>query len=152
MDTIAVIPKTTLRLVDAITLIVGLMVSAGIFEMPALVAANTGTTWGVIRVWLMGGVVSLLGALCYAELATTYPQVGGNYYYLKRAFGQPIAVLFAWARMTVIQTGAIALLAFVFGRSLLALVFSVLLELAAPNYVTLQRKLQVLLLASTTGT
>lgn len=115
VGTIAVVPKPTLRLVDAIALIVGLVIGAGIFETPALVAANTGTTWGVIRVWLMGGVVSLLGALCYAELATTYPHVGGSYYYLKRAFGQPIAVLFAWARMTVIQTGSIALLAFVFG-------------------------------------
>lgn len=100
---------------DAIALIVGLVIGAGIFETPALVAANTGTVSGVIHVWLIGGVISLLGALCYAELATAYPHVGGNYYYLKRAFGQPIAVLFAWARMTVIQTGSIALLAFVFG-------------------------------------
>jgi len=108
-------PKPSITLIDAIALIVGLVIGAGIFETPALVAANTGTVGGVIGVWLMGGVVSLLGALCYAELATTYPHVGGNYYYLKRAFGQPIAVLFAWARMTVIQTGSIALLAFVFG-------------------------------------
>ncbi|MEG4352293.1 amino acid permease [Microcoleus sp. LAD1_D3] len=108
-------PKPSITLIDAIALIVGLVIGAGIFETPALVAANTGTVGGVIGVWLIGGVVSLLGALCYAELATTYPHVGGNYYYLKRAFGQPIAVLFAWARMTVIQTGSIALLAFVFG-------------------------------------
>lgn len=112
---IAVAPKPTLGLVDAIALIVGLVIGAGIFETPALVAARTGTVSGVMQVWLLGGVVSFLGALCYAELATTYPHVGGNYYYLKRAFGQPIAVLFAWARMTVIQTGSIALLAFVFG-------------------------------------
>uniref|UniRef100_A0A832GZY8 Amino acid permease n=1 Tax=Oscillatoriales cyanobacterium SpSt-402 TaxID=2282168 RepID=A0A832GZY8_9CYAN len=108
-------PKPSLTLVDAIALIVGLVIGAGIFETPALVASNIETTGGVIWIWLMGGVVSFLGALCYAELATTYPHVGGNYYYLKRAFGQPIAVLFAWARMTVIQTGSIALLAFVFG-------------------------------------
>lgn len=108
-------PKPSITLIEAIALIVGLVIGAGIFETPALVAANTGTVGGVIGVWLIGGVVSLLGALCYAELATTYPHVGGNYYYLKQAFGQPIAVLFAWARMTVIQTGSIALLAFVFG-------------------------------------
>ena len=108
-------PKPSIALMDAIALIVGLVIGAGIFETPALVAANTGTVSGVIHVWLIGGVISLLGALCYAELATAYPHVGGNYYYLKRAFGQPIAVLFAWARMTVIQTGSIALLAFVFG-------------------------------------
>ncbi len=108
-------PQPTLVLADAIALIVGLVIGAGIFETPALVAANTGTTSGVIQLWLIGGAVSLLGALCYAELATAYPHVGGNYYYLKRAFGSPVAVLFAWARMTVIQTGSIALLAFVFG-------------------------------------
>ncbi len=108
-------PRHSLTLLDAIALIVGLVIGAGIFETPALVAANTGTFGGVMQVWLIGGVISFLGALCYAELATTYPHVGGNYYYLKRAFGQPIAVLFAWARMTVIQTGSIALLAFVFG-------------------------------------
>lgn len=108
-------PKPSIALGDAIALIVGLVIGAGIFETPALVASNMETAGGVIWVWLLGGVVSLLGALCYAELATTYPHVGGNYYYLKRAFGQPIAVLFAWARMTVIQTGSIALLAFVFG-------------------------------------
>jgi amino acid transporter len=59
--------------------------------------------------------MSLVGALCYAELATAYPHAGGNYYYLQRAFGNNLAFLFAWARMTVIQTGSIALLAFVFG-------------------------------------
>lgn len=108
-------PKPSLSLVDAIALIVGIVIGAGIFETPALVAANSSSAGAVIQAWIMGGVVSLIGALCYAELATTYPHVGGNYYYLQRAFGQPIAVLFAWARMTVIQTGSIALLAFVFG-------------------------------------
>jgi amino acid transporter len=101
--------------VDAIAIIVGLVIGAGIFETPALVASSTGSVGGVLWVWVIGGVVSLLGALCYAELATTYPHVGGNYYYLKRGFGSSIAILFAWARMVVIQTGSIALLAFVFG-------------------------------------
>jgi amino acid transporter len=108
-------PKPSLRLVDAIALIVGLVIGAGIFETPALVAANAESQSSVLLVWLFGGLVSLIGALCYAELATTYPNVGGSYAYLKQAFGHPTAVLFAWARMTVIQTGSIALLAFVFG-------------------------------------
>lgn len=109
------VPNPSLKLVDAIALIVGLVIGAGIFETPALVANNVESGRGVIWIWLIGGAISFLGALCYAELATTYPHVGGNYYYLKRAFGQPIAVLFAWARMTVIQTGSIALLAFILG-------------------------------------
>lgn len=108
-------PKPSLRLVDAIALIVGLVIGAGIFETPALVAANADSQRAVLQAWGIGGAISFIGALCYAELATTYPYVGGSYDYLKRAFGQPIAILFAWARMSVIQTGSIALLAFVFG-------------------------------------
>ncbi|MCU0547026.1 MAG: amino acid permease [Oscillatoriaceae cyanobacterium Prado104] len=107
--------KSTLSLFDAIALIVGLVVGAGIFETPSFVAANASSTQMALLAWVLGGVMSLIGALCYAELATTYPHPGGNYYYLKRAFGSPIAFLFAWTRMSVIQTGSIALLAFVFG-------------------------------------
>jgi basic amino acid/polyamine antiporter, APA family len=108
-------PQPSLRLVDAIALIVGLVIGAGIFETPALVAANADSQRDVLQVWALGGAISFIGALCYAELATTYPYIGGSYDYLKRAFGLPIAILFAWARMSVIQTGSIALLAFVFG-------------------------------------
>lgn len=108
-------PKPSLTLPDAVSLIVGIVIGAGIFETPALVASQAGSDIAVLLFWLMGGVISLVGALCYAELATVYPDVGGVYYYLKRAFGRGVAFLFAWARMTVIQTGSIALLAFVFG-------------------------------------
>ncbi|MEA5604616.1 APC family permease [Nostoc sp. UHCC 0252] len=108
-------PKPSLTLPDAVALIVGIVIGAGIFQTPALVAKEAGSDIAVLILWLIGGVVSLVGALCYAELATVYPDVGGVYYYLKRAFGRGVAFLFAWARMTVIQTGSIALLAFVFG-------------------------------------
>jgi len=108
-------PPSLLGLGDAIALIVGIVIGAGIFETPTLVAANLSSAQAVIGAWVLGGVISLVGALCYAELATTYPHVGGSYHYLKRAFGQRLATLFAWARMTVIQTGSIALLAFVLG-------------------------------------
>jgi amino acid transporter len=107
--------KPTLSLSDAIAMIVGLVIGAGIFETPSLVAENVGSTRIALLIWGLGGVVSLIGALCYAELATAYPHPGGNYYYLRRAFGKPIAFLFVWTRMTVIQTGSISLLAFVFG-------------------------------------
>ncbi|URD49039.1 APC family permease [Chroococcidiopsis sp. CCNUC1] len=108
-------PKPSLAFVDAVALIVGIVIGAGIFETPALVAANVSSNAALMLTWLVGGAISLVGALCYAELATAYPHVGGNYYYLKRSFGQRVAFLFAWARMTVVQTGSIALLAFVFG-------------------------------------
>ncbi|OUL31062.1 amino acid permease [Nostoc sp. RF31YmG] len=109
------VPQQSLTLPDAVALIVGIVIGAGIFQTPALVANYAGSELAVLLFWLIGGAVSLVGALCYAELATTYPHVGGAYYYLKRAFGREVAFLFAWARMTVIQTGSIALLAFVFG-------------------------------------
>ncbi|MGH1395234.1 MAG: APC family permease [Trichormus sp.] len=108
-------PRQLLRLPDAVALIVGIVIGAGIFQTPALVASQAGNDITVLMLWLAGGVVSVIGALCYAELATTYPDIGGVYFYLKRAFGGAIAFLFAWARLTVIQTGSITLLAFVFG-------------------------------------
>ncbi len=110
-----VTPKSALAFTDAIAMIVGIVIGAGIFQTPSLVAANVSNGQWLILLWVLGGVMSLIGALCYGELATAYPHPGGNYYYLMRAFGKNIAFLFAWARMAVIQTGSIALLAFVLG-------------------------------------
>ncbi|GAB1540188.1 amino acid permease [Scytonema sp. NUACC21] len=104
-----------LSLKDAIALIVGVVIGAGIFETPSLVASHLQSPAMVMFVWLLGGAMSLIGALCYAELATAYPHTGGNYHYLMRAFGKNWAFLFAWGRLAVVQTGSIALLAFVFG-------------------------------------
>ena len=69
----------------------------------------------MLGAWLLGGIVSLIGALCYAELATAFPHAGGDYHFLTRAYGRKLSFLFAWARLAVIATGSIALLAFVFG-------------------------------------
>ena len=63
----------------------------------------------------LGGVLSLIGALCYAEMASTFPNAGGDYHFLTRAYGRDISFFFAWARVAVIATGSIALLAYVFG-------------------------------------
>lgn len=108
-------PRAVLGLRDAIGLIVGTIVGVGIFRTPSLVAEHAGSTSVALLAWLAGGLVSLLGALCYAELASTYPNTGGDYHYLTRAFGRRLGFLFAWARLSVVQTGAIALLAFVLG-------------------------------------
>jgi basic amino acid/polyamine antiporter, APA family len=101
--------------IDAISMIVGMVIGVGIFETPTLVANNVSSGSILIGLWILGGLLSLIGALCYAELATTYPHPGGNYYYLSRAFGPNLGFLFGWARMTVIQPGSITMLAFVFG-------------------------------------
>ena len=108
-------PQPLLGRIDAIAIIVGIVVGAGIFKTPSLVAGVTGDAGWVIVAWIFGGLVSLAGALCYAELATTYPHAGGDYHFLTRAWGRHTSFLYAWARATVINTGAIAILAFLFG-------------------------------------
>lgn len=108
-------PQPVLSLFDTIALIVGIVVGAGIFRTPSLVAANAGSNEAFIFAWFLGGLVSLIGALCYAELTTAFPSTGGDYHFLTRAFGKKLGFLFAWARMSVIQTGSVALLAFIFG-------------------------------------
>jgi amino acid transporter len=108
-------PRASLTVADGVAIMVGIVVGVGIFKMPPLVAANVPSDGAFIAVWLLGGLVTLIGALSYAELAAAYPSAGGEYNFLFRAYGRSVAVLFAWARGTVIQTGAIALVAFVFG-------------------------------------
>ena len=108
-------PVPALSLSDAIVVIVGIVVGAGIFKTPSLVASTAGSAGTALLLWVIGGAISLVGALCYAELVTAYPHAGGDYHYLRRAYRKAPAFLFAWARMTVMQTGSIALLAFVFG-------------------------------------
>jgi amino acid transporter len=115
-------PRPVLDLKDAIALVVGIVVGAGIFKLPALVAANTGDGTTMMLAWLLGAAISILGALCYAELASSHPNAGGEYYFLQRAYGEEIARLFAWARMTVIASGSIAIFAFVFADYATALV------------------------------
>lgn len=96
-------------------LILGTILGGGIFRTPSLVASNVVGEGAFLFAWGLGGTLSLVGVLCYAELATAYPDVGGDYHFLRRAFGYRLAFLFAWARLTVIQTGSIALLAFIVG-------------------------------------
>ncbi len=88
-----VTPKSALAFTDAIAMIVGIVIGAGIFQTPSLVAANVSNGQWLILMWVLGGLMSLIGALCYGELATAYPHPGGNYYYLMRAFGKNIAVV-----------------------------------------------------------
>jgi amino acid transporter len=108
-------PERVLSTGDAVGLVVGIVIGAGIFKFPSLVAGMAGSEPMVYALWLAGGIVSIVGALCYAELATAFPNAGGDYHFLTRAFGRPLSFLFAWARATVITTGSIALLAFVLG-------------------------------------
>lgn len=109
------VPKKILSVADSVAFFVGIVIGVGIFKTPSIVAGATGDATLFIGVWLAGGLATIIGALCYAELAAMHPDAGGEYNFLARAYGKRVAVLFAWARGTVIQTGAIALVAFVFG-------------------------------------
>ena len=108
-------PKPVLRLIDAMVLIVGLVIGAGIFRAPSVVAANSPDATWFFGAWVLGGVISLIGALCYSELSSTFPNAGGDYHFLKMAFGKRFSFLFAWSRVTVTQTGSIALLSYIAG-------------------------------------
>ena len=108
-------PQHLLSPWGAMALIVGIVIGAGIFKTPSMVAGITGDVGWWMVIWLLGALVSLMGALCYAELCTAYPHAGGDYHFLHRAFGRHVSFLYAWARASVINTGSIALLAFVFG-------------------------------------
>jgi amino acid transporter len=107
-----------LGLLDAVSIIVGIIIGATIYEMPPLIFGNFTRPEYAIGVWVLGGFLSLVGALCYAELATSYPTSGGDYTYLTRAYGPSIGFLFAWSEMAVIRTGgSIAAMAYVFASA-----------------------------------
>jgi len=108
-------PTPTLSIFDATMITVGIVIGAGIFETPVLVAGIAGSPVPMLIAWVLGGALSFIGALTYAELATTYPSAGGDYTFLTRAYGKSVSFLFAWARSTVICTGSIALLGFILG-------------------------------------
>jgi len=110
------VPKQLLSVTDGIFLNVGMVIGVGIFKAPSIVAGNTAGGVEFLLAWLLGGVVSLCGALVYAELSSRHPETGGEYTFLAHGLGSGAAFLFAWSRMTVIQTGAIAAVAFVFGE------------------------------------
>ena len=125
MKTDSASPANMLRLLhplSAVALIVGIVIGAGIFKTPSLVAGISGDAGWALVLWLAGALISIIGALCYAELCTTYPNAGGDYHFLHRAFGRNISFIYGWSRATIINTGSIALLAFVFGDYMSTLV------------------------------
>lgn len=104
----------SLQLRDTVSIIVGVVVGTAIFRFPTLVFQNVAGPWQALGVWLLGGILCLLGALCYTELATTYPRNGGDYEYLGRAYGRWMGFLFGWAQLAVILTGSIGAMAYAF--------------------------------------
>jgi len=153
-------PQRLLGAGAAVALIVGIVIGAGIYKTPSLVAGIAGDAGWALAIWVLGALVSMAGALCYAELCTAYPHAGGDYHFLRRAFGRDLAFLYAWARATIINTGSIALLAFVFGdyfstlvplgahsNAVWALIIVVLLTLVNIAGIHASSRMQVLLLS-----
>lgn len=108
-------PLQTLSVLQASAMLVGVVVGIGIFKTPPIIAGNVASEAAFIGLWVAGGLLMVVGALCYAELGSSYPDAGGEYHYLTRAYGRALGFLFGWGRMTVMQTGAIAAVAFVYG-------------------------------------
>ena len=108
--------KRELGLFDATMINVGTMIASAIFIVPATVAAAVTGSLTMTLVWIVGGVASLLGALSIAELAAAYPEAGGQYAYLREAYGQVWGFLYGWANFAVINTASIAAIAVGFAR------------------------------------
>src|SRR5438876_3349007 len=106
--------QAQLSLWDAVSIMIGIVIGAGIYETPPLIFKNVSGPWIGLGVWALAGVLCVCGALCYAELATTYPRSGGDYVYLTRAYGPWAGFFFGWAQLAVILTGSIGMMAYVF--------------------------------------
>jgi APA family basic amino acid/polyamine antiporter len=105
-----------LGLWDTVSIIVGIVIGSSIFLTPTLIYASTASPWEALGVWLFCGALSLVGAFCYAELATTYPRYGGDYVYLTRGFDRPMGFLFGWSQLAVILSSSTGAMAFIFGE------------------------------------
>ena len=108
-------------LFDATMIVMGGIVGAGIFINPYVVAQQVHTPLMILGVWIIGGMVAMLGAFVYAELAALRPEVGGQYAYLREAFHPAVGFLYGWVLLLVIQTGGMAAVTVTFARYLLEL-------------------------------
>lgn len=106
--------KPHIGVFDGVSIIAGIVIGVGIFKAPLMVYSNVSSPWVGLAVWFLGGVLAFIGALCFAELASAYPRSGGDYVYLTRAFGPFTGFMFGWAQITVLFTGSIGVMAFVF--------------------------------------
>lgn len=108
--------KPQLGFWDAISIIIGIVIGSSIYVIPSIINGHLSSPAEVLGIWVLGGILCLIGALCYAELATAYPQMGGDYVYLTKAFGPWFGFQFGWAQLAVILTSSIGMMGFVFGQ------------------------------------
>ena len=106
--------KPHLGLWDIVSIIIGIVIGAGIYETAPFIFQNVSSPWIGLAVWVVGGLLTFIGGLCYAELASTYPRSGGDYVYLTKAFGRWAGFLFGWMQLAVLMTGSIGMMAYIF--------------------------------------
>lgn len=105
--------RKTLSRWDSVAFNIAIVIGVGIFRVPSEVSLYLKSADLILLAWLCGGIISLLGAICYGELSSSFPQTGGNYIYLRESYGPCLAFLFGWTELLVIRTGSIAAVAFV---------------------------------------
>jgi APA family basic amino acid/polyamine antiporter len=110
------IKKPSLNLFDTTLLVAGSMIGSGIFIVSADIARVVGSAGWLLVVWILSGVITLFAALSYGELAGMMPQAGGQFVYIKKAFGDLVAFVYGWTVFLVIQTGVIAAVAVAFAK------------------------------------
>ncbi|MDP6593502.1 MAG: amino acid permease, partial [Candidatus Marinimicrobia bacterium] len=110
--------KRVVRTFDATSMVAGNIIGSGIFLLSGYAAAPvTDSSW-LIFAWIGGGVMAMLGALSIAELSTTFPNIGGDFLYLKKVYGTYPAFLYGWMSLMVFETGSIAILSIFGGKYL----------------------------------
>lgn len=105
-----------LGLFTTITIVVGAVIGSGIFKKPAVMAADLGSPELLLVIWILAGVLTLFGALSNAEVAGLIPETGGQYIFFEKMYGSLTAYLYGWAILSVIQTGSIASITYVFAE------------------------------------
>jgi len=105
--------KKNIGLWPAVSIVMGSVIGSGIFMKPATMAGQLGSPVLLIAVWIVGGVISIFGAMIYSELGSMFPETGGPYVYLQKIYGDFTAFLYGWSTMAVINTAALASIAFV---------------------------------------
>lgn len=109
-------PRRELSLFDSTCVIVGIIIGAGIYRSTPDIAGCVPSAGWLVAVWVFGGLFALVGAMCYAELASAYPKAGGDYVYLTRAYDRPLGFLFAWSELWVVRPGSLGAMAFAFAE------------------------------------
>src|SRR5213595_4313017 len=126
-----------LGVVDGTMIVIGSMIGSGIFITSAESSRLVGSPGWLLVAWALAGVLTITGALCCAELAAMWPRAGGQYVFLREAYGPSIGFLFGWALFLVVQTGTIAAVAVAFANFLGVLVPTISSEnyLVAPHAI-----------------